>query len=144
MMLLKEILNKKGGQPVTVPATATVADAIRAMHDHKVGSVVVPNADGSPAGIFTERDVLNLCAEGRTDFAKMSIRPCMTCAMTTGKPAETVSEVLVIMTARRFRHMPVVADDGKMVGVVSIGDLVKAKLEETAREAQALREYITT
>ena len=144
MMLLKEILNKKGGQPVTVPATATVADANRAMHDHKVGSVVVPNADGSPAGIFTERDVLNLCAEGRTDFAKMSIRPCMTCAMTTGKPAETVSEVLVIMTARRFRHMPVVADDGKMVGVVSIGDLVKAKLEETAREAQALREYITT
>ncbi len=144
MMLLKEILNKKGGQPVTVSASATVADAIRAMHDHKVGSVVVPNADGSPAGIFTERDVLNLCAEGRTDFAKMSIRPCMTCAMTTGKPAETVSEVLVIMTARRFRHMPVVADDGKMVGVVSIGDLVKAKLEETAREAQALREYITT
>ena len=144
MMLLKEILNKKGGQPVTVPASATVADAIRAMHDHTVGSVVVPNADGSPAGIFTERDVLNLCAEGRTDFAKMSIRPCMTCAMTTGKPAETVSEVLVIMTARRFRHMPVVDDDGKMVGVVSIGDLVKAKLEETAREAQALREYITT
>ena len=144
MMLLKEILNKKGGQPVTVSASATVADAIRAMHDHKVGAVVVPNADGAPAGIFTERDVLNLCAEGRTDFAKMSIRPCMTCAMTTGKPAETVSEVLVIMTARRFRHMPVVDDDGKMVGVVSIGDLVKAKLEETAREAQALREYITT
>jgi len=144
MMLLKEILNKKGGQPVTAPATATVADAIRAMHDHKVGSVVVPNADGSPAGIFTERDVLNLCAEGRTDFAKMSIRPCMTCAMTTGKPAETVSEVLVIMTARRFRHMPVVDDHGKMVGVVSIGDLVKAKLEETAQEAQALRDYIAT
>lgn len=142
MMLLKEILNKKGGQPVTVSASATVADAIRAMHDHKVGSVVVPNADGSPAGIFTERDVLNLCAEGRTDFAKMSIRPCMTCAMTTGKPAETVSEVLVIMTARRFRHMPVVDGDGKMVGVVSIGDLVKAKLEETAQEAQSLRDYI--
>ena len=144
MMLLKEILKTKGGQPVTVPATATVADAIRAMNDHKVGSVVVPNADGSPAGIFTERDVLTLCAEGRTDFAKMSIRPCMTCAMTTGQPAETVSEVLIIMTARRFRHMPVVDEEGKMIGVVSIGDLVKAKLEETAREAQALREYITT
>ena len=144
MMLLKEILKTKGGQPVTVPATATVADAVRAMNDHKVGSVVVPNADGSPAGIFTERDVLTLCAEGRTDFAKMSIRPCMTCAMTTGQPAETVSEVLIIMTARRFRHMPVVDEEGKMIGVVSIGDLVKAKLEETAREAQALREYITT
>lgn len=144
MMQLKEVLNKKGGQPVTVPASATVADAIRAMDENKVGSVMIPNADGSPAGIFTERDVLNLCAEGRTDFAKMSIRPCMTCNMTTGKPGDTVGEVLAIMTAKRFRHMPVVDDAGKMIGVVSIGDLVKAKLEETAREAQALREYITT
>jgi CBS domain-containing protein len=144
MMQLKEILNKKGGQPVTVSATATVADAIQAMTEHRVGSVMVPNADGSPAGIFTERDVLRLCAEGRTDFAKMSIRPCMTCEMTTGKPGDTVSEVLIVMTAKRFRHMPVVNDEGKMIGVVSIGDLVKAKLEETAQEAQALREYITT
>ncbi|HHW78414.1 MAG TPA: CBS domain-containing protein [Xanthomonadaceae bacterium] len=142
-MQLKEILNKKGGQPVTVPATATVADAIRAMTEYRVGSVIVPNADGSPAGIFTERDVLKLCAEGRTDFAKMSIRPYMTCDMTTGKPSDTVSEVLAIMTTKRFRHMPVV-EDGKMVGVVSIGDLVKAKLEETAFEAKVLREYITT
>lgn len=144
MMQLKEILKNKGGQPVTVPASATVADAIHAMTEHKVGSVMIPNADGSPAGIFTERDVLNLCAEGRTDFAKMSIRPCMTCAMTTGKPGDTISEVLAIMTAKRFRHMPVVDDAGKMIGVVSIGDLVKAKLEETAQEAQALRDYITT
>jgi CBS domain-containing protein len=64
--------------------------------------------------------------------------------MTTGKPSDTISEVLVIMTAKRFRHMPVVDENGKMIGVVSIGDLVKAKLEETAKEAQALREYITT
>ena len=144
MMQLKEILKRKGGQPVTVPASATVADAIRAMTEHKVGSVMIPNADGSPAGIFTERDVLNLCAENRTDFARMSIRPCMTCAMTTGKPGDTISEILAIMTTKRFRHVPVVDDDGKMIGVVSIGDLVKAKLEETAQEAQALREYITT
>ncbi len=144
MMQLKEILTQKGGQPVTVPPSATVADAIRAMNEHKVGSVMIPNADGSPAGIFTERDVLNLCAEGRTDFARMSIRPCMTCEMTTGIPTDTVSEVLVVMTARRFRHVPVVDEDGKMVGVVSIGDLVKARLEATAKEAQALREYITS
>jgi len=144
MMQLKEILSKKGGQPVTVPTTATVAAAIHAMTEHKVGSVMVPNVDGSPAGIFTERDVLKLCAEGRTDFAKMSTRPCMTCDMTIGKPSDTIGEVLTIMTAKRFRHMPVVDESGKMIGVVSIGDLVKAKLEETAQEAQALREYITT
>ncbi len=143
MMQLKEILKKKGGQPVTVPTTATVADAIRAMNDYRVGSVMVPEASGAPAGIFTERDVLNLCAEGRTDFAKMSIRPYMTCDMTLGKLGDTISEALATMTAKRFRHIPVV-EDGKLVGVVSIGDLVKAKLEETAQEAQALRDYIAT
>jgi CBS domain-containing protein len=143
MMQLKEILKIKGGQPVTVPSTATVADAIRAMKEFRVGSVIVPNADGSPAGIFTERDVLNLCADGLTDFARMSIRPYMTCDMTTGKLDETISEALSVMTAKRFRHLPVI-EDNKMVGVVSIGDLVKAKLEETAMEAKVLREYITT
>ena len=143
MMQLKEILKIKGGQPVTVPSTATVADAIRAMKEFRVGSVIVPNADGSPAGIFTERDVLNLCADGLTDFARMSIRPYMTCDMTTGKLNETISEALSVMTAKRFRHLPVI-EDNKMVGVVSIGDLVKAKLEETAMEAKVLREYITT
>jgi len=143
MMQLKEILKKKGGQPVTVPATATVADAIRAMKEFRVGSVMIPNADGSPAGIFTERDVLNLCADGLTDFAKMSIRPYMTCGITTSKLDDTISEALAVMTTKRFRHLPVV-EETIMVGVVSIGDLVKAKLEETALEAKVLREYITT
>jgi len=143
MMQLKEILKKKGGQPVTVPATATVADAIRAMKENRVGSVMIPNADGSPAGIFTERDVLNLCADGLTDFARMSIRPYMTCDITTSKLEDTISEALAVMTAKRFRHLPVI-EGYVMVGVVSIGDLVKAKLEETALEAKVLREYITT
>lgn len=143
MMNLKEILKRKGDQPVTVPTTATVADAIHAMNDRKVGSVMVLEASGAPAGIFTERDVLNLCAEGRTDFSRMSIRPCMTCDITTGQMEDTISEALTLMTAKRFRHLPVVVE-GKLAGVVSIGDLVKAKLEETAQEAQALREYITT
>lgn len=142
MMQLKAVLKNKGGQPVTVPTTATVADAIRAMSEHRVGSVMVPYDDGTPAGIFTERDVLRLCAEGRTDFASMPIRPCMTCDITTSQPSDTVSETLATMTTKRFRHIPVV-EDGKLIGVVSIGDLVKAKLEETAQEAQALREYIT-
>lgn len=143
MMQLKQVLQKKGGQPVTVPTTATVADAIHAMHEHKVGSVIVPEASGMPAGIFTERDVLNLCAEGRTDFVRMSIRPCMTCDITTGKLDDSIHEALTVMTVKRFRHLPVIEDD-KLVGVVSIGDLVKARLDETAQEAQALREYITS
>ena len=67
----------------------------------------------------------------------------MTTEITSANPGDTVSDALTTMTAKRFRHMPVV-EDGKMVGVVSIGDLVKAKLEETAIEAQALRDYIAT
>ena len=142
-MQLKEVLKNKGGQPVTMPVTATVADAVRTMSGHRVGSVMVLDADGAPAGIFTERDILRLCAEGKTQFEGMAIRDHMTTAMRTGEPHDTVSETLIAMTAERFRHMPVVVD-GKLIGLVSIGDLVKAKLEETAQEAQALREYITT
>lgn len=143
MMELKEILKKKGGKPVIVPEASTVASAIRTMNENRVGSVMVQGPGGEPIGILTERDVIRLYAEGESDFETMLIKDWMTTEMTIGKPSDTISEVLAIMTVKRFRHLPVV-EDGKMVGVVSIGDLVKAKLEETAFEAKVLREYITT
>ncbi|HRD66478.1 MAG TPA: CBS domain-containing protein [Candidatus Competibacter sp.] len=143
MMQLKEILKNKGGLPVIVPEASTVASAIRTMNQHRVGSVMVQGPGGEPIGILTERDMIRLYAEGESDFETMLVKDWMTTEMTIGKPSDTVSEVLAIMTVKRFRHLPVV-DDGKMVGVVSIGDLVKAKLEETAFEAKVLREYITT
>ena len=142
-MQLKEILKNKGGLPVIVPEATTVASAIRTMNQHRVGSVMVQGPGGEPIGILTERDMIRLYAEGESDFETMLVKDWMTTEMTIGKPSDTVSEVLAIMTVKRFRHLPVV-DDGKMVGVVSIGDLVKAKLEETAFEAKVLREYITT
>ena len=143
MMQLKEILKNKAGRPVVVSEASTVASAIRTMNEHRVGSVMVQGPGGEPIGILTERDVIRLYAEGESDFETMLIKDWMTTAMTIGKPSDTLSEVLAIMTVKRFRHLPVV-EDGKMVGVVSIGDLVKAKLEETAFEAKVLREYITT
>lgn len=143
MMELKEILKKKGDKPVIVPEASTVASAIRTMNEYRVGSVMVQGPGGEPIGILTERDVVRLYAEGESDFETMLIKDWMTTEMTIGQPSDTVSEVLAIMTVKRFRHLPVV-EDGKMVGVVSIGDLVKAKLEETAFEAKVLREYITT
>jgi len=143
MMQLKEILKNKAGRPVVVSEASTVASAIRTMNEHHVGSVMVQGPGGEPIGILTERDVIRLYAEGESDFETMLVKDWMTTAMTIGKPGDTLSEVLAIMTVKRFRHLPVV-EDGKMVGVVSIGDLVKAKLEETAFEAKVLREYITT
>ena len=143
MMQLKEVLNKKGGQPVIVPEASTVASAIRTMNSNRVGSVMVQAPGGEPMGILTERDMVRLYAEGESDFETMLVKDWMTTHMHIGKPNDTVSEILALMTIKRFRHLPVV-EDGKMMGVVSIGDLVKAKLNETALEAQLLRDYITS
>ena len=143
MMQLKQLLEKKGGGAVTVAASVSVGAAIRTMHQHRVGSVVIQADNGAPIGILTERDIMRLCAEGKTDFDNMPLQDHMTTELVLGKPEDKVTEMLGIMTTKRFRHIPVV-ENGQLVGLVSIGDLVKAKLEETAQEAEALRNYITS
>ena len=143
-MMLKEVLAAKGRpRIVTVPAKASVADAIRTMCAEKVGAVLVPDAESCPVGILTERDVVRLYAEGERDFDGLPVEARMTCSVVVGRLSMPVDEALGLMTARRFRHLPVV-EDGKLLGLVSIGDLVKSKLDEAAQEAQALRAYITS
>ena len=142
-MKLKEVLATKGPRVVTVPARSSVADAISAMHAEKVGAVLVPDAEGCPVGIFSERDVVRLYADGDRDFDALALEARMTCSVVVGRPSMSVDEALGLMTDRRFRHLPVV-QDGKLLGLVSIGDLVKVKLSETAEEAQALRAYIAS
>ena len=140
-MNLKDVLAAKGHRVVTVSARSSVADAIRAMHAEKVGAVLVPDAEGCPVGIFSERDVVRLHAEGDRDFDALALEARMTCSLVLGRLSMSVDEALGLMTERRFRHLPVV-EDGKLLGLVSIGDLVKVKLSEAAEEAQALRAYI--
>ena len=141
-MKLKEVLAAKGHRVVTVSAKSSIADAIRTMHSQNVGSVMVPDAKPCPVGIFTERDVVHLYAEGERDFEKLPVESRMTCSVVLGRLAMSIDEALGLMTEGRFRHLPVVEDE-RLLGLVSIGDLVKMKLNETAEEAQALREYIT-
>jgi CBS domain-containing protein len=141
-MRLKDVLEVKGRRLVTVPAKSSVANAIRTMHAENVGAVVVPDGEACPVGIFTERDVLRLHAEGERDFESLAVEARMTCSIVVATLSMSVDEALGLMTERRFRHLPVV-EDGRLLGIVSIGDLVKAKLKETAQEAQALRAYIT-
>jgi CBS domain-containing protein len=140
-MKLKDVLAAKGHRVVTVLAKSSIADAIRAMHAEKVGAVMVPDAEGCPVGIFTERDVVRLYAGGERDFDTLALEARMTCSVVVGRLSMSVDEALGLMTERRFRHLPVV-EDGKLLGLVSIGDLVKVKLGEAAEEAQALRAYI--
>ncbi|HAS85621.1 MAG TPA: hypothetical protein DCS31_02330 [Candidatus Competibacteraceae bacterium] len=113
------------------------------MNEHRVGSVMVQGPDGEPIGILTERDVVRLYAQGEGDFETMLVKDWMTTDMTTGQPDDSVSEILAIMTVKRFRHLPVI-EETRMVGVISLGDLVKAQLEEIAFEAKVLREYISS
>ena len=142
-MQLKDVLAAKGRRVVTVSAKSSVADAIRTMHAENVGSVMVPDAEACPVGIFTERDVVRLYADGDRDFDRLAVESRMTCSVVLGRLSMSVDEALGLMTERRFRHLPVV-EDGKLLGLVSIGDLVKRKLEETAQEAEALRAYIAS
>jgi len=142
-MNLNDVLAAKGRRLVSVSAKSSVADAIRKMCAEKVGAVLVPDAEGCPVGIFTERDVIRLYAEGDRDFDRLAVEARMTCSLVVGRLSMSVDEALALMTERRFRHLPVV-EDGKLLGLVSIGDLVKIQLEETAQEAQALRSYISS
>jgi CBS domain-containing protein len=142
-MELKDVLAAKGRRLVSVSAKSSIADAIRTMCAEKVGAVLVPDAEGCPVGIFTERDVIRLFAEGDRDFDKLPVEARMTCSLVVGRLSMTVDEALALMTERRFRHLPIV-EEGKLLGLVSIGDLVKIQLEETAQEAQALRSYISS
>jgi CBS domain-containing protein len=142
-MTLKEVLASKGHRVVTVSAKSSVADALRTMHAENVGSVLVPDAEGCPAGIFTERDVVRMYASGDRDFDALAVEARMTCSVVLGQLSMSVDEALGLMTERRVRHLPVI-EDGRLLGLVSIGDLVKVRLEETAQEAQALRAYISS
>jgi len=142
-MKLEDVLAAKGRRVVSVSAKSSIADAIRTMHAEKVGAVLVPDAEGCPVGIFTERDAVRLYAEGDRDFDSLTVAMRMTCSLVVGRLSMTVDEALGLMTERRFRHLPVV-EDGNLLGLVSIGDLVKLRLEEAAQEAQALRAYIAS
>jgi len=142
-MMLKEVLAAKGRRVVTVPAKSSIADAIRTMHAEKVGAVLVPDGEACPVGIFTERDVVRLYADGDRNLDTVAVESRMTCSIVVGRLSTSVDEALGLMTEGRFRHLPVI-EEGRLLGLVSIGDLVKVKLEETAQEAQALRAYITS
>lgn len=135
------LLSRKGSAVHSVAVSASVADAVRVMNQHRIGSVVVLD-HGHVAGMFTERDVLTrIVAAGRNPYVT-PVHEVMTTDVITVAPNTTVAEVLERFTHRRCRHLPVLTQGGSLIGLISIGDISRWLMETHQAEAQQLRQYI--
>jgi CBS domain-containing protein len=139
---VQRILNEKGREVVTCRAGATLAEVVDTLTRHRIGAVVITEADAIK-GIVSERDVVVALSRHGVAALEQPAESCMTQDVTTCTPSETIHELMQKMTEGRFRHIPVV-EDGRLAGIVSIGDVVKKRIEEVEREAEQMREYIAT
>jgi CBS domain-containing protein len=143
MMSVQNILRGKGGAVFTISADASLSDALGELAERNVGALVVHTDANPAAGILSERDIVRrLAREGESALA-VSVRNCMTPGPRTCTPETSVEEVMSIMTDMRIRHMPVM-ENRRLVGVISIGDVVKSRIEHAEREAAELRDYIAS
>ena len=142
-MTVAAILGRKGRDVVTTTGAATIGDAVALLAKRKIGALVVVEGTARIAGIVSERDVVRaVAADGGGALAK-PVSAIMTRTVMTCGEGETIDSVMARMTRGRFRHLPVVTD-GKLAGIVSIGDVVKARIEQVEREANEMRAYIAT
>lgn len=142
-MQVETILQSKGHTVQTVPIDAAVSDAIATLNTHRIGAVVVVDAKGRVAGILSERDIVRRLSGDPMKLLSSPVSAVMTPKVITTDSRASVSDLMELMTRHRVRHLPVV-EGGELVGIVSIGDVVKRKIEEAEHEANALREYIAS
>jgi CBS domain-containing protein len=142
-MTVQAILSQKGRDVVTIAPTAQLSEAVKILAARRIGAVIVTGADTRVAGILSERDIVRSLGERGPAALDENVAAVMTRKVTTCSEADTISVIMERMTEGKFRHMPVV-DQGRLVGVISIGDVVKFRVEEIERESNALREYIAT
>jgi len=139
-MTIAAILGNKGRDVIYVSPTQTVAEAIALLAKHRIGAVPVIDG-GAVVGVFSERDVIHGLSAGDPTTLQRAVSETMTAPAHTVTLAEPVLAALSLMTRRRIRHLPVV-EDGRVIGIVSIGDLVKYRIEKIEADAAAMREYI--
>lgn len=142
-MLVENILQTKGGQVFSLSVDGTLADAVEALNAHNIGAIVITGENGAVVGILSERDIVRRLGSGQAAALSLPIAECMSRGVVTCTRDTSVADVMERMTRRRIRHMPVVEGE-TMVGIISIGDVVKRKIEETELEASALRDYIAS
>jgi CBS domain-containing protein len=142
-MTVAAILAHKGRRVVATTPSARVAEAVATLSKHRIGALVVTEASQNIVGIVSERDIVRALAAGGAAVLDGPVAAIMTREVTTCSEGETINDVMAKMTGGRFRHLPVVSE-GRLAGIVSIGDVVKARIEEVERDASDLRSYIAT
>ncbi|RDJ27466.1 CBS domain-containing protein [Bosea caraganae] len=140
-MNVAQILGGKGRDVISVPPHRTLAEAIRTLGEKRIGAVVVTGADGNLLGILSERDIIRAMAEGGPAALEHPVSRVMTGKVVTCRSDTSADELMEIMTVGRFRHVPVV-EGGRIIGIVSIGDVVKHRVAEIEAESRAMRDYI--
>ena len=140
-MRVSEILSEKGSVVQCIAPGQSVADAISKMMEHKIGSLMVCDDEQCPVGILTERDILRVVDHDASRLNELLINDCMTHRFIAGRLEADVEEVMGLMTRHRIRHLPIF-DKGKLVGMISIGDVVKSQLNLLAVENECLRQYL--
>ena len=140
-MFVSDILAQKGGLVFTVTPGTSIAQLSQQLSTRRIGSVLVLDGEGSVAGIVSERDLVRALASHGAKAKELEARQVMTRDVVTCDPDDSIDQVMQTMTQGRFRHLPVVRH-GELLGLVSIGDVVKTRLEETKHETEALKAYI--
>ena len=144
-MQVRHILKDKGNAVIGIAPTATLAEAAALLNEKRIGAVVVRGGDGAGelGGILSERDVVRAVAADGAAALGHAVDRYLTREVVTCRLGDTVEELMEMMTRGRFRHVPVLDDDGRLCGLISIGDVVKNRIAETLREAEELRVYIS-
>jgi CBS domain-containing protein len=141
-MRVKDVLRRKGDVVVTISPKDTVSALLDALAEHKIGALVVVDSEGAVEGIVSERDVVRHLQARGAGVLEESVSAIMTSPVHTADPETTLDELMVLMTEERIRHVPVIVDDA-LRGIVSIGDVVKHRIDELQTERDQLTAYIT-
>lgn len=141
VMHVAAVLKRKGTRIVSAVPSDTVADIARMLTEHRIGAVLVIDDSGLPVGILSERDIVRAIARDGADALARPAADLMTRELITGQPTDTVADMMAVMTERRIRHIPIL-DNGGIVGVISIGDVVKARIDDAELEVESLRGFV--
>jgi CBS domain-containing protein len=140
-MYVRDILATKGSRVFTTQPGATIAATTRLLAQHRIGAVLVTDEQEQVVGIISERDIVSGLAANGGNVMQMTVADLMTRDVLRCQPDDTIADIMGVMTARRVRHLPVI-EDGRLAGLVSIGDVVKHRLDETKLEVDSLRDYV--